>query len=337
MLIESVRTTILSSGLPLRIKDRAAGVLDRMSSLREMSSAHLPRLDAVSEKLLNSSDADRLAGSLVLADVCVRDMISTAENFRDDQDRDIRLRSSVDVLEKRADYAANFVHEFSFPFDRPILFCGDSHKIWQYAPVLERIFSTGWFQKRQDRFSDVDVVEIVDRLDGKVAAGASSDLPYRSTISISWEATCGLLRYPLYVPKIFVHEERHVRNNYVLGRVFHLQDISDGFKRFRAEDTGLHSDRTRSNLIGEIDANLEDIRFFLEECGPHPDMDELNTVARQFQRIEKWTGLVRTDIDAFRPMDPYEPLDPPLDEMLIKLGSDAATLKEEAEALKSHC
>ncbi len=335
MLIESARTTILSSGLPLRIRDRAAGVLDRMSSIRAMSSAHLPRLDAISDKLLNSSDAGRLARSLVLANVCVRDMADTAENFRDDPARDIRLKSSIDVLEKRVDYAVDSAHDFFFPFDRPILFWGGSYKTDQYAQALEQVFRTGWFQKRPDRFFDVDVVEIVDRLDGKVTAGVSSDLPYRSTISISGEATCGLLRYPLSVSKIFVHEERHIRNNYVMGRAFRLQDISDGFKSFRSEDTGLHSDRTRSNLVGEIDANLEDIRFFLEECGPYPDRYELENIICQFQRMEKWAELIRTDIDPFCPMDPYEPLDPPLNEMLIKLESDAAALKEGAEALKS--
>lgn len=333
MLIEAARARIVSSGLPPMIAGRAAGVLDSMASIRSLPAAHLQQFDAISQSLIANAaneEAAHLAGSLVLARVCVRNTVDTIKKFENDPGCNTMIRNSLESLRKRVAFAIENIHKFSFCCDLPILFCADpSYETGYYASTLGTVLHTDWFLRRPERFADVDVVEVIGRLDRKVVAGTSNDFPYKSTISINGGFLDDFLKYGMYLPGIFVHEERHIRNNYLWGHVFQMQDISDGFKQFRAEDTGLHSDRTRSNLIGEIDANLEEIRFFLEESGSSTDRSELERIDLKFQNMEEWARLVRSEIDPFRPMDPYEPLDPPLQDLLTQLESDMEMLHKE--------
>lgn len=320
----------MSSDLPFRIRDRAVEVIGQIEDIRAIASGfsgtgsdQAARLDGITAGLLGNVEqkgAEELAKAMVLSRVCVREFIQKARQFEKDPGLHTKINIALDLFKQRTEYASGKINGLSFALDRPILFdLEESANPAIYPVSLARVLNSGWIGSRPGRFSDVDLVEASRSIDHAIVASVDNHVPNISTIFINAFHETEFLKHEGCLARLFVHEERHVSNAYARGGEYFLQDVMDGFRTFPAKDTGLNSDRTRSNLVDEIDAGIEDMKFTFEEGAPVADRHELEYMDHKCRKMKIWAGLIRMEYDKNYPMNPLDPLDEPLSSLFNDL------------------
>ncbi len=335
--ITSAANIVANSGLPSAIKARSAEISPVFLKAAELSLTarstvhNIPeRFAAATEGLFagqGSRDAEALAKTMILSRSCIRDFVRTAERLKGEDTRDALLSDSLSDLERAVRGQCGKLQEYSFAPDIPMLLaCRPQFDSGLYFSAIREVLGSSWFSVRQERFRDVDIVSVVGNLEHGICGGTVDSPAERGTIFIAGNYQERYSRNRTFLQRLLVHEERHIYGYYNLADMFFLQDVADGFKTFRSQETGLPGERTRTNLIGEMHAGIEDLQYLTEEC-PSPPKKDLSAALLHCLKMRKWADLIRLDIDPFRPMDPYDPLEEPLNAFFCGLVSGLSLLE----------